>query len=70
MKMFLLIGLVGVLLAMLPVLYAVLGGMLGWDKSDPSWGAALPFMLFITVPAGLVVSLIGWAIQFAYSMWG
>ena len=70
MKMFLLIGLAGVLLAMLPVWIALLGGLLGWAKGDPSWGAALPALLFFTVPAGLVVSLIGWAIQFAYSMWG
>ena len=70
MKMMLIITAVGLLIASSPILYAVLGGLLGWDREDPSWGAALPFMLFITVPAGLVVTLVGWAVIFAYSMWG
>lgn len=70
MKIFLLIGLAGAVVAMLPVWIALYGWLMRLDRADPSWGAALPFLLFYTIPAGLIISLIGWAVQFAYSMWG
>lgn len=70
MQTFLLIGTLGLLVAGVPIWIAIIGGLLQWDKSDPSWGAALPFMLFYTIPGGLIVSIIGWMIQWAYSMWG
>ena len=69
-----LIGLLGLLIAAFPVLVVVIGGLLGFGADDPSWGGAWSFMPILTIPAGIVVAVVGWLIQAAvvwvYSMWG
>jgi uncharacterized membrane protein YgdD (TMEM256/DUF423 family) len=54
--------LVGVFIAVLPLLVATFSTTNGhnmWDESDPSSGAAAIWLLMITIPVGGVVGLVG-----------
>lgn len=55
--------LLGLLIAGVPVLMALAPGLFGIDTSDPSAGAALPFLLFFTVPAAVLVTVVGYFVK-------
>ena len=46
----------GAIVASLPIIAAFFPAMFGIDTTDPTAGAALPFLLFCSIPAGLITS--------------
>lgn len=69
MRIFIIIGIIGILIACTPIWIAIAGNLLSWNKNDPSWGAALPALMFFTIPTGVAISIIGWMIQLIVFIW-
>lgn len=61
------IGCVGILIALLPFVLS-LGTHLFYGSSY--WDSAVPYMVYVSVPVGVLFALVGWCVQFACSMWG
>lgn len=57
----------GAIVASLPIIAAFFPAMFGIDTTDPTAGAALPFLMFCSIPAGGITTAVLFAAFYCWT---